>query len=42
MIRWLKQLFCKHPTGQVLAIAWDGETTIRCAHCGKTFTKALS
>lgn len=42
MSKWLKRLFCRHPTGYVRSIAWDGETTIECAHCGKIIRKPLS
>ncbi len=30
-----KRLLCKHKEGKVLNIAWDGETIVECACCGK-------
>jgi uncharacterized C2H2 Zn-finger protein len=39
---FFKRLFCRHREGRVIAIAWDGETTIECSHCGKIIRRPLS
>ncbi len=36
MLKFIKRLFCRHQTGRILEISYDGETVYECNNCGKT------
>lgn len=37
----LKQLFCRHTHGRLIAIEWDGVSVYECTNCGKHIRKGL-
>lgn len=38
---WLRQLFCRHARGRLVAIEWDGESVFECERCGSHVRKPL-
>ncbi len=41
MIKFLRQFFCRHTHGRLVAIEFDGATVYECAACGKHVRKPL-
>lgn len=41
MLAFLKRLFCRHRTGRLISIGFDGESVYKCDRCGKYVRRSL-